>query len=983
MSIGYSHLQKLINCLKLYEKWGFAVIPLFPSTKEPCVRHDIYHEQGVPKKMIKEWLKTYWNPEYWHRLWYKFDELNEKELEVRARWIRALERAYNDLINKGYPEDVAKRVHPHHYEYKGELNIAVLGGKASKGLVLVDVEDLSKITVHPSNFIKGIDAIVVKTGKENGYHFYFKCEDFDKNLKGENGEIRCTGYYVVAPPSVHPSGFEYHFVQIVQDFHTSKYFINDYVLKWIGFEEEKIPKVNSTVEKESKPDMVEFEEDDDSAFIESLCKIPVEVGKRSDWTFVATYYFKLKGYSPEEAFKKIITIPCCNSKIFRDGAWDYDRGYEWWLKYEWEDIENPTLEGFLGAISKAEEETGFKLDYRPKVKKVEKTGIWIPLKWKNKDFGFLHVEPLDMSNLLISIVKNGKTLLSPTKVKADFILSETKRDKIFKNIKKELGSDYEFWISTLRNRLYSKLYEYFKDPRKILYSEYIQRLETYDNLDLKVISGSIGCGNPGEYLICLPIQVESVIFKKKDLGITEQNSPIFLSRDNIHYTPLIQGGNIYIVLSKNGVDVGFSTTLIANRQNLPSYIFISDPPVYLNWLKLLRLLQSIRHYLESGYKNIEDFYYGWFYSGGDRVEQNCNGEDSKKNKRKESVEILRERGEQIVELLKKYIYFDDKRLYYIVACWIIGTYMFPIFSYYPYLIIRGEKGSGKGTLLTFLSKTCWNPTSKVVDPSRSSIFRLIECARPTYIIDEYHRVIRSEIGEQLAAVLEAGAERDAMVVRTDTESKEVEFFNVYCPKAIASRVELEHEDKGITIIMEKVNDPKYAKRRKELDLQDFTDLQVELVFLCLITHDKVFEEYMKLEPTAELTGRYYNIFAPILAIAKVVFPNEFDDLLKYAEEQAKTKIEIAWEMENRILGTLYANLNYAEQTEFNGKKTLQILLKDLAEMTGLHHNQVKSALYNLKLVVADRQTSRGKKYYIDVDRLKKLVEDRRIEVETD
>jgi len=342
MSVNYSYLNKLVDYLKLYEKWGVSVIPLFPRTKIPCVEHNAFHEQGVPKSMIKKWLKTYWNPEFWHKLWYKFDELDEWEVKVRAKWIAALEQEY-----KKYQ---LEELNPENFRYNGELGLAVLGGKASNGLVLVDIEDASKVAVNPRAFFEYFGTTVVKTGKEHGYHLWFRCKDFDENIDGANGEIRCTGKYVVAPPSVHPTGAEYTFVFRNPPDEISKSFIKEEVKKWIGVEQDK---------RESK---IGEKKAHKSTLIEALKKIEPRVGIRSPWTFVATYYYKLKGHSPEDAFQELLEIPVCRSKILREGKWDEERGYEWWLKYEWNDIENPTYLGFLAAIREAERETGIELD---------------------------------------------------------------------------------------------------------------------------------------------------------------------------------------------------------------------------------------------------------------------------------------------------------------------------------------------------------------------------------------------------------------------------------------------------------------------------------------------------------------------------------------------------------------------------------------------------------------------------------------------
>ncbi len=97
-----------------------------------------------------------------------------------------------------------------------------------------------------------------------------------------------------------------------------------------------------------------FEEAAAGGFVKALKRIPPEVGIRSDWLFAATIYFKLLGYGPEKAFKALQEIPVCASKL-------RDRDYSWWLDYEWKAVESPSVEGLIGAVESAQNETGVKL----------------------------------------------------------------------------------------------------------------------------------------------------------------------------------------------------------------------------------------------------------------------------------------------------------------------------------------------------------------------------------------------------------------------------------------------------------------------------------------------------------------------------------------------------------------------------------------------------------------------------------------------
>ncbi|MCD6514072.1 MAG: bifunctional DNA primase/polymerase [Candidatus Odinarchaeota archaeon] len=334
--------------------------------------------------------------------------------------------------------------------------------------------------------------------------------------------------------------------------------------------------------------------------------------------------------------------------------------------------------------------------------------------------------------------------------------------------------------------------------------------------------------------------------------------------------------------------------------------------------------------------------------------------------------------ENMVAWYRYYVYFDDDILYYVVVCWIVGTYLHPMFSYFPFLIFRGEKGSAKGTNLMILMKVCWNATKKFVSPSEATIFRIIEQTKPTMIIDEAHRILRHKIfGPIISAILEAGVEQGAVVPRCEEGNpNKVLEFKVYCPKVLASREELEHEDKAITIIMTKREDPQYAKRRNEIEKDTrWEEARTEIVKFALTRWKDVYEEYVKLQPTNKLTGRYFNLWAPILAICKIIFPDKFDEMLSFAEQQIEGKLLGSWEKENIVLQALAAHLEELKETE----EAYKVKLKDLVEWSEFDHwRPVRDAIVNLKLLKKDQQTREGKIYYLYKDRLEKLLKERKI-----
>jgi len=93
----------------------------------------------------------------------------------------------------------------------GPFNIGIVCGSISN-LCVLDVDDYAPLSGELP--LESWSTPIVKTGKERGYHVYLKghygtvviCSNPDIRLKGE-------GSYVLAPPSIHPSGAQYRFVK--------------------------------------------------------------------------------------------------------------------------------------------------------------------------------------------------------------------------------------------------------------------------------------------------------------------------------------------------------------------------------------------------------------------------------------------------------------------------------------------------------------------------------------------------------------------------------------------------------------------------------------------------------------------------------------------------------------------------------------------------------------------------------------------------
>src|SRR3990167_1504697 len=99
----------------------------------------------------------------------------------------------------------------------------------------------------------------------------------------------------------------------------------------------------------------------------------------------------------------------------------------------------------------------------------------------------------------------------------------------------------------------------------------------------------------------------------------------------------------------------------------------------------------------------------------------------------------------------------------LLALWIIGTYIYPIFDKYPFLNILGTKNSGKTKLQDFLRYLCFN-AEKTDSISTSALFRLAESNMSTILIDEGERLTGYEADPDLRLLLNACHSKSGTVI---------------------------------------------------------------------------------------------------------------------------------------------------------------------------------------------------------------------------
>ena len=142
----------------------------------------------------------------------------------------------------------------------------------------------------------------------------------------------------------------------------------------------------------------------------------------------------------------------------------------------------------------------------------------------------------------------------------------------------------------------------------------------------------------------------------------------------------------------------------------------------------------------------------------------------------------------------------------------ILTYVHQLFNFCPFLRFRSpEPLCGKSTALDILYELTPRPLM-VGNMSASSLFRLIPEYHPTILLDEAQYYVKKD--SDIGGVLDGGYQKGRLAIRTNPNTMEVEFFDTFGPKAIASIGALNDtiESRSIIIPMTRKNADQEVKQ---------------------------------------------------------------------------------------------------------------------------------------------------------------------------
>lgn len=244
----------------------------------------------------------------------------------------------------------------------------------------------------------------------------------------------------------------------------------------------------------------------------------------------------------------------------------------------------------------------------------------------------------------------------------------------------------------------------------------------------------------------------------------------------------------------------------------------------------------------------------------------------------------------IEKYIDQYVTLADDNYKLPLALWIIGTFCYPEFDAYPYLVITSAtKRSGKTRLSELASFTCSNPRNFAA-MTGPTLFRSIEQENPTLIVDEAEK-LSSQGATDMRAILNVGYRKGQTIPRTFGST--IQEFKTYCPKIFVLIGDIFDtlRDRSIIVTM------KRAEARSRFVYQIAKDqgaaLRERIASLVKAHLAEIRQAFMESKGLPFLMDRDEEIWTALFSVAHVFCHSRLNELKIAAVDMATEKTQDA------------------------------------------------------------------------------------------
>jgi hypothetical protein len=272
--------------------------------------------------------------------------------------------------------------------------------------------------------------------------------------------------------------------------------------------------------------------------------------------------------------------------------------------------------------------------------------------------------------------------------------------------------------------------------------------------------------------------------------------------------------------------------------------------------------------------------------------------------RGEGSEKLVDAFTKILQELEQYIDIGAYENVETLALWIVGTYMYRMFSAFPYIHLNGMPGSGKSKTLHLISLLAFNACMST-DPTAPALVRMTHDNQAVLCLDEVERLKKAvdESSKAIMAALNTGYKKGFPIIKLESPSNQKGWdpkeYDPYSPKVLACIRSLEEALSTRCISLTLIRSENVDIVNREIDIDSNIWQEIRDAIYVGVMHEWTDIRDISLAVTeTELRGRDWENWKPILVLAKhfaSVFPNLHERLRAFAIERSQEIHEIAME----------------------------------------------------------------------------------------
>ncbi len=140
----------------------------------------------------------------------------------------------------------------------------------------------------------------------------------------------------------------------------------------------------------------------------------------------------------------------------------------------------------------------------------------------------------------------------------------------------------------------------------------------------------------------------------------------------------------------------------------------------------------------------------------------------------------------------------------IATHYVLFTWMYDKFNELPYLRAIADFGNGKSRFLKTIGSLCYRPIITMGATTIAPIFRILNQFRGTLILDEAD-IRYSDTNNEMVKILNVGFQSGTPVFRCSGDDYDVQAFDVFGPKIVATRQKFEDQALESRFLVEKMD----------------------------------------------------------------------------------------------------------------------------------------------------------------------------------